>query len=302
MSVHPIKLAPDVVLNLASSMTGSVALRGGSPAQAGMVLPAPDGDRFLYQTAAELVVYILVKPANGHHHNLGQFFSQGRSYFASDVELGAVAAGVARRTAATKKVMEAWVDLMMGAVGCASGPVGWAVTGFNLAMNGANFYRNYDIYVKAIERILYHRTSYKSQAPTLYSTVLEDLLFGHIQDKLKGSIVTKVSEKVAGKGVGGKLVGLFLGKMGEDYFKRNLKAINSLFKEVLIKIAQHMYDNPGAKLSEEQIDGLAGHVRKQLAPVRQISTSVSKKIVQEVAEGHLRSGLIDISNAISALP
>ncbi len=57
------------------------------------------------------------------------------------------------------------------------------------------------------------------------------------------------------------------------------------------KIAQHGYDNPGAKLSQEQTDGQTNHVRKQLAPSTQISTPDSKKIVTEAANGRLRGGL-----------
>lgn len=301
MSGSPRKLEPHVVLNLSSSMTGSVQLRSGGSAEAGMLLPAPDGDRFFYQTAANDVVYILVKPAAGQQHNLGQFFAQGRWGFTSDIELGAVAAGVARRTAASKKVMEAWVDLMMGAVGCASGPVGWAVTGFNVAMAGGKFLANFDIYVKAFETILFNQSYFQKNTPTLYRTVLDDLLFSKIKDKMKGNFAANVASYVAGKGVGGKLVGLFIGKLGEDYLQRSLKTINALFREVLIKIAQHMSDNPGAKLTEEQIEGLAGHVKKRLAPSRSISTADARSIVQETAAGHIRTNLMDISKVLDTL-
>lgn len=301
MSVTPTKLEPHAVLNLSSSMTGSIQLRSGGTVEAGTVLPAPDGDRFFYQTAVNDVVYVLVKPSSGHHHNLGQFFVQGRWAFASDIELGAAAAGVARRTAASKKVMEAWADFMMGAVGCASGPVGWAVTGFNIALAGGKFLANYDTYVKAIETILYHQSYFKDKTPTLYNTVLDDLLFSKIKDKLKGNFAANAGKSVAGKGVAGKLVGLFIGKLGEDYLKRSLKTINALFKEVLIKIAQHMYDNPGAKLTEEQIDGLAKHIQKQLAPSRSISAADARKIATETAYNHIRTNLKDISKALDTL-
>lgn len=301
MSSAPVKLQPHQALNLSSSMTGSIQLRSGGSVEAGTVLPAPDGDRFFYQTAVNDVVYILVKPASGHHHNLGQFFVQGRWAFTSDIELGAVAAGVARRTAATKKVMEAWADLMMGAVGCASGPAGWAVAGFNAAMAGGKFLANYDTYVKAIETILYNQSYFKERTPTLYQAVLADLLFNKIKDKMKGNFAENVGKMVAGKGVAGKLIGLFIGKLGEDYLKRSLKTINALFKEVLIKIARHMDEHPGAKLSEEQIEGLAGHVVKQLAPSRSISQADARKIVLETASGRIRTNLMDISKALDLL-
>lgn len=301
MSKGPTKLTPDQVLNLKSSMTGTVALRLGSPAEAGMTFPAPDGERFLYQTAASDVVYILVTPLPGNEHNRGQFFEQSRSHFASDIELGAVAVGVKRRTAASRKVMEGWVDLMMGAIGCASGPVGWAVTGFNIAIAGGKFMQNYDVYVKAIERILYHRQWFRTKTPTLYNVVLATMLFGKIQDKIQGSLVSAVSTQVAGKGVGGKLVGLFVGKLGEEYFKNTLKVINALFKEVLIKVAQHVYDNVGSKLSDDQVEALATHVQKQLKPILLISATDAKRIVRETAEGHIRSALLDLSAALDTL-
>ena len=300
MGVTPFELDGKILLSL-GSVEGAVQIPGGGWAQAGKYYKAPDGERFFYTTAGADVVFILTEPSALHAWKRGRVYAQSRSAFVSDITLGGMAAEVARLTAPTKKVMEAWLDLYMGCMACMGGPAGWAIKGFQAAVTFGGVVKDFDVYKKGAEALLYNESWFRQKTPVLYKKVLDNLLYSKVASYISGRIQEKVLEKSLGKAAG-PLVGVFVSKLGEDPFKLRLKAVNSLFVEVLIKIAEHIYSNPGAKLSKEQIEGLGKHVRKQLDCVAvSLSKQDSETIVREVAEGHVRTALKDISAALSKI-
>jgi hypothetical protein len=300
MSVQPIELNGDILLSL-GSVSGAVQIPGGGWAEAGKVYKAPDGDRFFYTTAAGDVVYVLMEASALKPWQKGKVFVQGGFYFAQDITLGGMAAEVVRITASTKVVMQTWLDLYMGCMACMGGPAGWAVKGFQAAVTLGGVVKDFDVYKKGVEALLYNESRFKQKTPVLYKKVLENLLLGKIAQHITGRVQEKVLSKSLGK-VAGPLVGVYVSKMGEDPFKLRLKAVNALFVEVLIKVAEHMYANPGAKLSKEQVEGLGKHVRKQLECVAcPLSNADSETIVQEVAGGHVRTAMKEISAALSKI-
>ena len=68
--------------------------------------------------------------------------------------------------AASKKVIEEFMDLFMGVLSVAGGPVAMGITGMNLLVSSGKIVRNYDTYKKAIEVILYNR-SFIERTPRL---------------------------------------------------------------------------------------------------------------------------------------
>ena len=63
------------------------------------------------------------------------------------------------------------MDLFMGVLSVAGGPVAMGITGMNLLVSSGKIVRNYDTYKKAIEVILYNRSFIEKNAPTFYGTV-----------------------------------------------------------------------------------------------------------------------------------
>lgn len=282
-------------------MSGSVALRPWGQADNGKTYPAPDGDRFLYCVAGGDALYLLINPAKGHEWKRGRMFVQSSQWFSEDVTKGGTAAKVSEMTAATKRIMQDWLDLYMGSMACVGGPAGWAVKGLQGMVTAGKIYQNFDVYKKAVEVLLYNQGIFKDRCPNLYGYVLAELLYGHLKNMMTGKIKEKVANGLAGP-VAGKFVGVFMEKIGENQFKLALSTINSLFKEVLIKIAQHTYDNPSAKLSQTQIEQLGDHVNKQLKPLgRKLLPSITERIVTEAAYANIRRSMIDLSKAIEVL-
>lgn len=300
MGATPFELDGKILLSL-GSVDGAVQIPGGGWAQAGKWYKAPDGERLFYTTAGADVVFILTEPSALHAWKKGRVYAQSRSAFVSDITLGGMAAEVARLTAPTKKVMKDWLDLYMGCMACMGGPAGWAIKGFQAAVSLGGVVKDFDVYKKGVEALLYNESWFRQKTPVLYKKVLDNLLYSKVASYISGRVQEKILEKSLGK-TAGPLVGVFVSKLGEDAFKLRLKAVNSLFVEVLIKIAEHMYNTPGAKLSKEQIEALGKHVRKQLECVAcPLSKSDSETIVTEVAEGHVRTALKDISAALSKI-
>lgn len=301
MSVAPTEISGDILLTI-GNMSGSYYMGGiWGAAENGKTFAAPDGDRFIYCIAGGSVLYLQLSTAKGHEWRRGRFFTQGAQWFKSDVTQGAVGQKVAEMTAGTKSVMQAWLDLYMGAMACAGGPTGWAIKGFSGLITAGKVYQNYAVYKKAIEVLLYNQEIFRTRTPNLYGYVLAEVIYGHLKNMLTGKVKEKVAEGLAGP-VAGKFVGVFMEKIGEDQFKLALTTISSLFREVLIKVAQHTYDNPTAKLSESQIELLGNHVNKQLKPLgRVLPRSITDKIITEAAYGNIRSSLIKLADAADAL-
>ena len=82
---------------------------------------------------------------------------------------------------------------------------------------------------------------------------------------------------------------MILGQIGEARTTNRLKALSKLLKDVLIKVAIRQSEVYPQKLTEEQITGLAVHVKKSLCdltdfPIKEI---VRKEIVREVGANPL---------------
>ncbi|MDQ4122457.1 MAG: hypothetical protein M3209_13545 [Acidobacteriota bacterium] len=261
--------------------TGTVQTYSNGIIEAGTIVPGPDGERFFYGTAINDCLYVLVKPKAENQNKLGKIFQQGRFSFQQDVTLGGVGAEVFRRTNATQKVLKAWLDIYLGALACAGGPLAMAITGMNLVVLGGKIKQNYQLYFDAAVELVVAKEFCRTRMPVFYRTVLEQLIFGQYENWAMGKAKDFLSDAVPGPKVAGKLVGVLLGQIGEDHLQQRMKSISALLKEVLIKVAVHCGEKR-EKLSETQIEQLSKHVIKQVAPGgHPPSAQEAKEIIRE---------------------
>jgi hypothetical protein len=110
---------------------------------------------------------------------------------------------------------------------------------------------------------------------------LEKLLTGRAKEALL--------DAVPGPKIAGKVLGVFLGKFGEDKLKVRLKMVNKLFKDVLIKVADHAAQTYPNKLSNQQVSDLAKHVIKSLNEpgLLVLPQSTGEDLIREVVDSCL---------------
>jgi hypothetical protein len=270
-------------------MTGTVDLQPHGFAEAGKIYSGPDGDRFYYGNYGNDCIYVLVRPNMNSAGKLGKLFMQNRFSFADDIGMGGAAAEVSKRLTGSKAVIEGFMDVFMGVLSCAGGPVAMGITGMNILVATGNITKNFDVYKKAIEVLLYNRQFIEKNARQLYYVVFGESGIGGLEKMLTGRAKEALLDAVPGPKVAGKVLGVFLGKIGEDRFKVRLKMINKLFKDVLIKVADHASQNYPNKLSNQQVSDLGKHVVKILNEPGLIifPQSTGEDIIREVVDSCL---------------
>lgn len=288
-------------------MTGTVQLRPNGVAEAGNIYPAPDGHRFFFGVYDPDCVYILVKANPGHIGRLGKFFLQDRFSFAGDVSQHGYAGELSTRLAASKTVISGFLDIFMGVLSVTSGPLALGITGMNLLVAGGKIKRNYEIYARAMEVLLYNREFIRTNAPTLYGVVMVELAYGQLEKMISGQAKDALLNAVPGPKVAGKIVGVLLGKFGEDEFKERLKILNELFKEVLIKVAEHASTNWPKPIEADQVQKLAYHhvvpILSRRGILKYMDQKAGEKIVAETAANclGLKGPLKKISAALDVI-
>jgi len=292
-------------------MGGSLYANTMGTAEAGMFLPAIDGERYYHANAGDYVYYMQTRALPSQSSKVGKFFLQSKTGFIGDVGTGGAAGGVARRTSGTKAVIKTFMDVFIGALACAGGPLAWSITGMNLFVMSGNVVRNYKKYEDAMVAILASRKIFRDRMPVFYRTVLWELYFGTVEQQLMSRSKDILSEAIPGPKVAGKLVGVLLGALGEDKLQVRLKALKELFSEVLEKVAKHAMDQGqplGAGkicLSEDQVTKLAElHVMRILKTTNCVLPRMeeAKEIVREaVRNWNVRSDLHKLVIAIDAM-
>ncbi|HYP43250.1 MAG TPA: hypothetical protein VEQ18_04450 [Candidatus Nitrosocosmicus sp.] len=294
---NPIEMADFLWLG---PMTGTVDLQPHGFAEAGKIYPGPDGDRFYYGNYDNYCIYVLVRANMNSVGKLGKFFKQNRFSFATDISEGGPGAEVTRRLHGSKAVIEGFMDVFMGVLSCAGGPVAMGITGMNILVATGNITKNYDVYKKAIEVLLYNRQFIEKNARQLYYVIFAESMLGGLEKMLTGRAKEALLNAVPGPKIAGKVLGVFLGKIGEDKLKVRLKMINKLFKDVLIKVADHASQTYPNKLSNQQVSDLAKHVIKTLNEpgLLTLPQITGESIIREVVDNCL--GLQNPLKKISA--
>jgi hypothetical protein len=236
------------------------------------------------------VWYSLSVPPAGHEHLRGRYFLQSKVGFIGAIGEGGVAGEVIKRTTATKAVLSSFLDVYLGAMACAGGPLAWAITGMSVVVTTGQVIRDYRTYEDALVALFAARADLKAYLPTLYSDVFYTLLFGTIEQKLKAKAKDALADAMKGPKLAGKLIGVLLGAVGEDRMKQRFGVVKELCREVFAKVAKHSMDRGlplgSQSIDEEQVRKLAEHHVMPIyhkAYTTPLPSHRAKEIVREVS-------------------
>jgi hypothetical protein len=276
------------VLNL-PDIGGTVQTYSNGLAEAGKIYPAWDGDRFYYANTYNDCYYILVKAKKEYIGYEGKVFAQDRASFGGDINYGCL---TTINWAANKKVIEEFMDLFMGVLSVASGPVAMGITGMNLLVSTGKIVRNYDTYKKAIEVILYNRSFIEKNAPNFYGTVFAELALCQLEKTLTEKGKELLLKAVPGPKPAAKVVGVFLGKVREDGMKSRLDTLNKLLADVLIEVVDHGAKTWPKKITDQQVADLVKYYVNPILTLGQVKVpnfdeKIAKAIVREIADNSL---------------
>lgn len=272
----------------------------------GMIIPAIDGKRYLYGTAGSEAVYIQVGISAVKMKKLGSIYAQEKPSFSWDTGPGGTAGGVIQRTGSTTAVIKNFLDIYLGVLSCAGGPVAWSITGMNLLVAGGKVKQNYSIYRDALEALVDNKLYFRNNMKIFYETILGELFFGRMEEELMGRAKDYLSDAVPGPKVAGKLVGVALAQIGENHLHQRLGTVKEMIEKVLLKVADHVITK-NQQISEEQVKALAAHHLKPLldktGAVINGPMSRAEEIIRETSRNasFARPRLKKISTAIGAL-
>lgn len=244
---------------------GSLPLPGGGYAEAGTIYPAVDGARLLTHVIGLQAFYVQTEDNTNQAWKVGRLYQQPTGSFGMDITIGAVASDLSKRLAGTKATISNFMDIYLGCLSVAGGPLAWSITGMQLVVAGGKIRQNYLAYEEALEAFVGDDMILQQKMPIFFDHMYVELYLGRIEKDLVGnakkvaaSLIAKkyVKTEAAQKVVSGT-IGVFLGKVGEDAMKRILKGMSGIIKEVLLKVIDHKL--MGKPLSEEQVELLAQH-------------------------------------------
>ena len=174
-----------------------------------------------------------------------------------DVSVGGTSNLLAKSLSGTKEVISNFLDIFIGCVSVAGGPVGWSILGMNVVVAGGKIKQNYAEYDSALEAFVGDDMALRKLMPIFYDHMFVQLFLSRIEADLTG----KAKEMATGALIKNKavanLVGVFVGKVGEDAMKKMLTGINKIIKEVLLPIADHVITK--GQISTEQVHQLVTH-------------------------------------------
>lgn len=244
---------------------GSLPLASGGYAEAGTVYPAVDGSRLLTHVIGLQAFFIQTDDNTKQPWKVGRLYQQQTGSFGTDIGLGAVASSLKRRLAGTKATISNFMDIYLGCLAVAGGPLAWSITGMQLVVAGGQIRQNYLKYEDALEAFVGGEMILRDKMPVFFDHMFVELYLGRIEADLTGKakevaagfIAKKFVKTEAAEKVLSGTIGVFIGKMGEDAMKRTLKGISGIIREVLLKVIEHKAI--GKPLTEDQVELLAKH-------------------------------------------
>lgn len=302
-SAQPQHLPPLSLLGIGP--TGRVDIKLGYIQQAGQIFSSIDGSRLLMYASFGEAYYMQVDTKLNETWKKGQLFVQSTDGYRPDVNVGGVAYHANLNLAATKSVLSDFLDIYMGCLAVAGGPLAWSITGMNLLVMGGKIKRNYQFYIDALEAFVSDDMELRKLMPTFYDHMYAELFLGRIEADVKDKAKDLIKESIpAPKAVKG-LIGVFLGKVGEDPMKRMLDGIRGIIVEVLLKVIDHV-TSTGKPLSAEQVQQLSKHhIVPMYAKLSQVAMRQDRAeaIIREAAgnAARIKPRLLKITKAVEAL-
>ncbi|MBK9152891.1 MAG: hypothetical protein IPM25_01450 [Chloracidobacterium sp.] len=299
----PVEIQPSVLFGISPS--GNIPLKSMGVANAGTICPSIDGSRFLNIVMGFDAYFIQTKTLPSESWKLGRVFKQNRMTFAEDISEGGVAGMLNVSLAATKSVLSDFLDIYMGCMAVAGGPTAMAITGMNALVQGGKIKQNYSLYCEALEAFVADNQELRRLMPYFHENIYVQLILGRIEAELQGKARELVNGMIPVNKAVKPIIGVFLGKVGEDAMKRTLRGTRDIIKDVLLKVIDHVIAKK-EELSETQVNLLA---EKHIVPMYkamshiEIPISRAEEIVREAARNPaaIRPRLVKIARAIDAL-
>lgn len=291
---------------LGATPSGRVDIRLGYTQQAGQVFSAIEGSRLLLHATHFGDVYYMQSGEKGViPNNRGRIFVQSYDAYREDVNVGGVAYHVNLNLAGSKAVISNFLDIFMGCVAVAGGPLAYSITGMNLVVAGGALKRNYALYAEALEAFVSDNMELRRLMPIFYDHMYAELFLGRIEADLQGKARDLVGGAIPAPKAVKALVGVFLGKVGEDPMKRMLGGIRGIIVDVLLKVIEHVISS-GQPLAADQVQKLASlYVVPMYAAMSRVAMRQDRaeEIIREAARNaaKVKPRLLKISKAIQAL-
>jgi hypothetical protein len=290
-----------------------MALAAGGFAEAGTVYPSADGSRLLTHVFAGQAVFVQTEDNRKQPWKVGRVYSQPTQFFDIDINrFGGYAGILTKKLAGTKAVISNFMDIYMGCLSVAGGPLAWSILGMNLIVAGGKIKQNYDLYEEALEAFIGGDMILQKSMPVFFEHMFVELYLGRIEADLTGKakevaagfIAKKIVKTEAAEKVLSGTIGVFLGKIGEDAMKRTLNGMSAIIREVLLKVIDHKL--AGKPVTEDQVELLAKHhVVPMYAKLSQVPLRMdrAKAIVREAANNAstVRGRLEKIAKAVDKL-
>jgi hypothetical protein len=142
--------------------------------------------------------------------------------------------------------------------------------------------------------------------PIFYDHMFVELFLARIEADVSGKAKEWATEAVIKNKAVAKLIGVFIGKIGEEPMKRMLEGMSKIIRDVVLKVADHVISNGPNSLTEAQIEQLCTH---HLVPMYSSLSRVplrmdrAKEILRETARNAAaaKTRLQKIAKAVDAV-
>ena len=252
---QPFEIKASDLFGVASG--GSLPTVSQGKAEAGTMYPAIDGRRLLTHVIGLQAYYVQTEVSGNEKWKVGRLYGQDSWSFGMDVSVGGTSNLVAKNLAGTKAVISNFLDIFLGCVSVAGGPVAWSILGMNIVVAGGKIKQNYAAYDSAIEAFVGDDMALRKLMPVFYDHMFVQLFLSRIEADLTGKAKEMATGAVIKNKAVASLIGVFIGKVGEDAMKNMLTGINEIIKDVLLKIADHVIAK--GPISSDQVNGLITH-------------------------------------------
>lgn len=238
------------------SSGGSLPTVSQGMAETGTVYPSIDGRRLLTHVIGLQAFYVQTEHTK-EVWKVGRLYRQDSWSFGMDVSVGGTSHLLSKSLAGTKAVISNFLDIFIGCVSVAGGPVGWSILGMNIVVAGGKIKQNYQQYNDALEAFVGDDMALRKLMPIFYDHMFVQLFLSRIESDLTGKAKELATGVVIKNKAIANLVGVFVGKIGEDAMKKMLTGISEIIKEVLLPIADHVITK--GPITNEQVNQLVTH-------------------------------------------
>lgn len=301
---QPVEIRASDLVGISSGGTLPTVSQG--IAESGTIYPSIDGSRLLTHVIGLQAYYVQTDTNTSEKWKIGRVYQQDSWSFGMDISVGGTTAILSKKLAATKSVISDFLDIYLGCMAVAGGPLAWSITGMNVVVATGKIKQNYQLYKTALAAFVDDDMALRKMMPVFYDHMFVELFLGRIESDLVGKGKEFATGLVVKNKAIAEIIGVFLGKVGEDAMTRTLKGISKIIREVLLKVCDHVLAKGPQSLSETQVEQLAKHHMVPLygglsrVPMRM---DRAQEIVREAARNpqNVKTRLTKIANAVDVL-